>query len=368
MASVGILAAGVAHEINNPLAAVIANLEIGGQDLRKLPEVAAAPSRVLEALDDARDAAARIRTIVRDLKLFSRNDEQRASAVDVAGVIKSTLRLCWNEVRHRARLVEDYGAVPRVLADEARLGQVIVNLVINAAHAIAEGDHDNNSIRVGTSVDPQGRVVITVADTGAGIPEAARDRVFTPFFTTKPAGVGTGLGLPICRRIIRSFGGEITFDTESGKGTQFRVVLPAASDDAPRPVPVAPPPRVAAARRGRVLVIDDDAMVATVVERALGEEHAVTTERDGRAALARFDAGERFDVVLCDLMMPQVTGMEVHAALSALDGDQASRVIFLTGGAFTPRARAFLDRVPNHRVEKPFGIQALRALVNGLVR
>jgi len=366
LSSVGMLAAGVAHEINNPLAALIANLDFTVQELQRLPE---APGReaVRDVLNDARSAADRIRLIVRDLKVFSRAGDDELGRVDVERVMESTLRMAWTEIRHRARLVKDYGRVPPVRANESRLGQVFLNLVVNAAQAIVEGAVERNVIRIATSVDQQGRVVVRIADTGPGIPAEARKRLFTPFFTTKPVGAGTGLGLSICHRIVTALGGEISFDSELGKGTEFRVVLPAApAEEAFTTAPRAALP--ASTRRGRIMVIDDEAIVGKSLRLLLGREHEVTVMTDAKKALALLAAGETYDVILCDLMMPQMSGMDLYAEVETSAPDQAARFVFMTGGAFTVRARQFLDAIPNLRLEKPFDPIQLRGIVNSLIR
>jgi PAS domain S-box-containing protein len=367
MVSMGRLAAGVAHEINNPLAAVMANLDLAARDLARRAErlgIGAELHEVREELGDAREAAARIRDIVRDLRIFSRSEEDSRSVIHVRRVMESTLRMAWNEIRHRARLVKSYGEAPPVEASESRLGQVFLNLVVNAAQAIAEGHADANEIRIATATDAAGRATVEIADTGRGMTPEVRARLFTPFFTTKPVGVGTGLGLSICQRIVTDLGGTIEVESESGKGTVVRVSLPPASADrAERPPPVAAP-ETTSGRRGRVLVVDDDAAIGRVVERALSAQHDVVVVASGSEALQRISSGTRFDVILCNLMMPLMTGMELHAELLRVACDQACRMIFLTGGAFTPRAREFLDQTPNLRLEKPFDPMQLRALVN----
>jgi signal transduction histidine kinase len=372
MASVGTLAAGVAHEINNPLSAVVANLELMAKDMARLCEeldVADQFHDVMEELRDARDGADRLRHIVRDLKIFSRStDEERRGPVNVKRVLESSLRMAWNEIRHRARLVKEYGDVPPVEANDARLGQVFLNLIVNAAQAIREGQAEQNLIRVATTVDEaSGRVVVEIRDTGCGIPPESLPRIFDAFFTTKPVGVGTGLGLSICHRIVTGLGGDIQVDSQIGKGTTFRVLLPATSfeeeEAAAAPPDVTPPPR-----RGKVLVIDDESMLLKALERLLVAEHDVTLSSTAGEARDRILSGERYDVILCDLMMPQMTGMDLYAELSRSMPDQAARMVFLTGGAFTPDARAFLDGVPNQRIEKPFDTQHLRSIINDRVR
>jgi CheY-like chemotaxis protein len=194
-----------------------------------------------------------------------------------------------------------------------------------------------------------------------------QQKLFTPFFTTKPVGVGTGLGLSICQRIIGAMGGKITVESVLGTGTTFRVQLPAASTKEAAPAAESSRP-VEAKRRGRVLVIDDEPNIASVVRRTLMRDHEVEVVNEGSLALERIRSGATYDVILCDLMMPQMTGMEVFEKLKALSAAQAERMIFLTGGAFTPRARSFLDEVPNARIEKPFDPEQLRAFVNERVR
>jgi signal transduction histidine kinase/CheY-like chemotaxis protein len=366
MASVGTLASGVAHEINNPLAWVMGNLEFLADELPAL--FAGLPRERRAELEDVlaqtKDGADRVRKIVRDLKLFSRADEEQRGPVDVHAVLELAVNMTRAELKHRAHLVRAYGEVPPVLANEARLGQVFVNLLVNAAQAITEGRFDANEVRLGTHVGADGRVVIEVADTGAGIPDAIRDRIFDPFFTTKQVGIGTGLGLSICHGIVTAAGGEIQVDSTVGKGTIVRVILPAAS----APVAAAAAPSAPArGPRGRILVVDDEPQVAAMLQRELAAEHDVEVAASGRAALDRLAEAQSFDVILCDLMMPEVTGMALHAALAERAPHLLPRLAFVTGGAFTPGGRAFLDEVPNPRFEKPVDLQALRAFIHARV-
>jgi signal transduction histidine kinase len=365
MATAGVLAAGVAHEINNPLAVVLANLELIANLLGALPRDAR-PREVDAPLSDAREAGERIRRIVRDVKLFSRSHYEERDAVDLTAVIESSIRMAWNEIRHRAQLTRAYGDVPRVDSNEARLGQVVLNLLVNAAQSIPEGRASQNEIRVVTRMAESGRVVLEVRDTGSGIPREILPRIFDPFFTTKPVGVGTGLGLSLCHRMVSDLGGEIGVESEVGKGTVFRVTLPVATS---KPRAVAPA-RVAEepVRRARVLVVDDEVSLGRVLERSLRGHHDVLTLTKGREALNRIAAGERFDVIVSDLMMPDVTGMDLYEQLLLETPDQATRMIFLTGGAFTDRAREFLDRVPNPRSEKPFDVSTILAMIAVVLR
>jgi PAS domain S-box-containing protein len=375
MSSMGMLAAGVAHEINNPLAYAMANLELVARDLPLVlaaevaraggqPEVANVPSleELGERVTQAREGTVRVRDIIRDLKLFSRVDEHSVGLVEVRRVLDASVRMIWNEIKHRGRLVRDYGEMPLVMANEARLGQIVLNLLTNAVQALPERWDDRSEIRVIGRTDEAGRAVIEIQDTGAGIAPEHLASIFEPFFTTKPIGVGTGLGLPICQTIVTALGGEIFVDSMPGQGTTFRVVLPAAagSPGVARPAPSGPRP--GPGRPARILVVDDEAPMCELLRHALAP-HEVVTETEGPAALERLRAGERFDLIFCDVMMPQMTGQLFYEQLRALAPAIADRVVFMTGGAFTPGTRDFLLHVANPRLEKPFDLPALLALV-----
>jgi signal transduction histidine kinase len=366
MVSMGLLAAGVAHEINNPLTAVLGFLELATESAASL---AAADEgrlrRLREELTTAHEAGQRIQSIVGDLKLFSRRHDDELMAVDVERVLDSTLRMAWNQIRHRARLVKDFAGVPPVKANESKLGQVFLNLIVNAAQAIAEGRAEENEIRISTRVDGDG-VLVAVADTGEGIAPEVLKQLFLPFFTTKPLGVGTGLGLSICHRIIESLGGSIAVASRSGHGTVFKVFLPLA-DGAPIASSSGEPASTQARRRGRVLVVDDEAPIGALVQRIL-HEHDVTTMTHAPEALHTLRLGQRFDVILCDLMMPEMTGMDFYEAVVSLVPEQAEHIVFLTGGTFTHRAQVFLDSVNKQRLDKPFKPKALQAIVNERIR
>jgi PAS domain S-box-containing protein len=367
LVATGTLAAGVAHEINNPLAYVVGCLDFLREEVQRLratvPESELAEATA--ALADAREGAERVKLIVRDLKTFTRADESTAP-VDVREVIESSINIAFSEIKHRARLERDYGDTPRVLANAARLGQVFLNLLVNAAQSIEEGHAAANEIRIVTHPDPRGRVVVEVRDSGSGIPPEILARIFDPFFTTKPIGAGTGLGLSICRNIVRALGGQISVESHVGVGSTFRVELPASPANAAEPGPPASPP-ASLGRRGRVLVVDDDPLVGTALHRALARDHELVVLTSAREARERIAGGERFDAILCDLMMPDVTGMDLHRTLAAQAPDQAERMVLITGGAFTPSAVRFLDEVPNPRVEKPFDAAQVREVVRRVV-
>jgi PAS domain S-box-containing protein len=368
MAGLGRLAAGVAHEINNPLSSVVANLawveeEVGGgrEDVRK-------------ALGEARDSAERVRDVVRGLRAFSMPTVAQRGPVDVRSELEAALRLAAHELRHRATLEVRLEPLPAVVADAHELGQVFLNLIVNAAQAIPEGNAADQRVTVDARTDPRGWAAVEIRDTGMGIAPEVLDRIFEPFFTTKPLGVGTGLGLAIAHGIVTTAGGRIEVESRLGEGSTFRVLLPPAPEVHPAPPapPPAPPPPNPEPRRdppphreagsGRILLVDDEPLVARAAERVLAgyEVVAVTSAVD---ALRRLEAGERYDAVVCDLMMPEMTGMELHARVAASQPAVAARFVFVTGGAFTERTVDFLRETTVPWVEKPFAPAILRAAV-----
>jgi len=365
MASVGILAAGVAHEINNPLAAVLTNLHMAAESIPSLgvtPESQADRNEVEEELRDALEASERLRDIVRDLKIFSRTPETSLGPVDIQRILESSLRMAWNELKHRARVVRKFQPVPLVHGDESRLGQVFLNLIINAVQAMEEGHAGTNTITIETALDARGRVEVQVADSGCGMSQEVLSHLFTPFYTTKPVGVGTGLGLSICNRIVQALGGEIMVESEVGKGSNFRVYLP-ASDAVSTTRRTSRIRRPIASLAARILAIDDEPIVGTALKRVMGKDNDVVTETSARTALQRIRAGEHFDLILCDLMMPDMTGVDFYNELRSFAPERAADIVFMTGGAFTPKARNFLDTITNERLEKPFDMATLKNLV-----
>jgi len=374
LTSLGTLTAGVAHEINNPLAYLLLNLSYVSDELPKLlaDQRPGSPSddrgrEVCLALDHARNGAERIRDIVRSLKTFSRPENESLAPLDVAQVLDSALAMIANEIRHRAHVVKDYALTSKVVANEARLGQVFLNLLMNAVQALPERQYEANEIRVVLRASASEHVVVEVHDNGVGIPPQVIGRIFEPFFTTKPVGIGTGLGLAICHGIVTSLGGTLTVESEEGRGSVFRVELPTAGRTigaiaaarAGESIPIPPMSK----SRGRILIIDDEPIVCFSLQQLLSKEGEVVGATSAREALAHIESGERFDVILCDLLMPQMDGPGLYDVLRKIAPGQADRMVFVTGGAFTLRASEFLERVPNVRLSKPFDVGALLDLV-----
>ena len=355
LASMGLLAAGVAHEINNPLAYSLIHIESLATQLKQrgLDEEAASAAKAL-------DGMGRIRQITKGLGSFSRTESGERQGVDLKRCLEGAVSLARNEIRFRAQLKVEIAALPVVLASEGKLSQVFLNLLINASHSIEEGPADQNLIEL-RAWSGEGQALVSIRDTGKGIPPENLARIWEPFFTTKPVGKGTGLGLSICKSIVEEFGGSISVESSVGQGTLFLVRLP-SSDQALSPAA----PEAAAApsqRRGRLLVIDDEDDLRDVMQKVLSHDHEVLVASSGSAGQALLSRDRRFDLILCDLMMPELSGMDLHAWLKPLDPALADRIVFVSGGAFTPKAAAYLAPLPNQRLEKPFNLAVLKAMI-----
>jgi two-component system, cell cycle sensor histidine kinase and response regulator CckA len=364
MASMGTLAAGIAHEINNPLAYVMANLSFISEEIEEIAgTIPGDKSKSLrELVAQAEDGAERVRVIIRDLKTFSRPDTTDDGPVDLERVLDGAINMAWNEIRHRAQLRKLYVGMPTVHGNEARLGQVFLNLLVNAAQAIPVGHAAEHQISV-RAIEHDGRVTVEVSDTGSGIAKDVLPRIFDPFFTTKAVGVGTGLGLSICHNIVAAVGGEMTVESKVGEGATFKVALNVARRHSQRMRPTASIPVRSPGRRLRILIVDDEPSVVRALQRAL-RDHELMVAFSGVEAVDMFESGQRYDIVFCDLMMAQLSGMEVFEAVKARFPELTDRFVFMTGGAFTQQAKDFLSGVDNPVVEKPFDIRALRQLVN----
>jgi len=358
MASLGRLAQGIGHEINNPLAYTSLNLELAQVKLSG-PWSDDARADLENAIVAAQEGTTRIATIVRTLSAFGRGESEKVGAAELSRVIEGAVTLTAHRIRHLAKIELELTPGLLVRANEFRLGQVFVNLMLNAADAIEEVPGEDHSVRVETRRDEDGTIVAEVTDTGPGIAEAALTRIFEPFFSTKPVGRGTGIGLSIAHEIVASFGGKLEASNVSGKGARFTVHLLAGE---PRP-PRVPPSHteVRGDARLHVLVVDDETAVAATIRQVLAD-HEVTAVSNVEDALAACE-GQEFDCVLCDLMLRGQSGEALYSALVARGAKLARRVAFMTGGAVTPSAVAFLARTDQPSIEKPFSAEALRALV-----
>lgn len=314
----GVLAAGVAHQINNPLAAAIANLDLALDALRR------GTADVSEEIADARDAAERVRQIVRDLGMFSGGGLRPSREVDVALVVETAVRVARHALPPRATIVEHYDAPALVEATDTRLAQAVLTVLL----AAGKGAHE---LHVAVRVHGD-RVDVEVASPAAGELSS----------------------LDAARRIVGGFGGRVLVEPGG-----VRIELPGlAPDDSEEPV----------ARRGRILSIDDEPTIGVAIRRILGARHEVVWLDSAEAALSLLARGERFDVLLCDVIMPGMTGIELFQVLTRDHPDQAERVIFLTGGPHSARASAFLEASGVLRIEKPFDARELREIVDDRLR
>ena len=382
MTTFGQLASGVAHEINNPAAFVISNLGILKENCAIMKDVISMYSHkrpeaeierfwrgsdmdmvledVPDMLSECQEGMERIKGTTKELRQFSRVDDEMASSVQLQDLVESSLTIASNTIKYRAKVVRRYSDIPDILANRGKMSQVFLNIIINAAQAIEEGHVGANWIRVATGREGN-RIHVEIANSGEPIPPEIMSRIFNPFFTTKPQGQGTGLGLSICYSIVQQHGGHIEVESSADRGTVFHIWLPLDTGHKVRTkfsrdaVPKA-------TRPGRVLVIDDEEGILNSVRRTL-RVHEVVTARGGQQALEIIAERQDFDVVLCDLVMPEITGMEVYEKVSSEYPILAKRFVFLTGGAFTPRAMDFVNKVENKKYDKPLDNKTLLEIV-----
>jgi len=391
LASMGTLSAGIAHEINNPLTYVMSNLGQLRDGLEQLSAGDGTDRAELDAmLEDAIDGAGRVATIVSDLKGMAVPDAHELRALDLRQELDMAIRIARHETRHRARVITDCRAVPMVDAD-GQLAQVFLNLIVNAAQSIPPGHVEENFIRVTTETGKDGLAVVEIEDTGEGIAPEVMAHLFDPFFTTRTHQGGTGLGLGIVQRILTSFGGTISVESEVGEGTRFRVVLPASQLAATAPVFSTVRPADPAGERETVesgghrgldesgqsgesgsvgvalsdgpsiLLVDDETLITKSLMRIL-RQHDVTVAHSGREALERC-RDSRFDVILLDLTMPDMTGREVYGRLRDEFPGLEEAVVLMTGGALTEVDQEFLTAIPNRVIYKPFEIDTVRSVI-----
>jgi signal transduction histidine kinase len=240
MASIGLVAAGVVHEINNPLTALLGSAELAQKALRGAAHSAQKQATAQAELERVIEAAERLSRIVADVKLFSHAGADPVDAVDVHAALSSSVRLALHEIAGRCQIVTDYDHTPPVCLAASRLGQVFLNLLLNAAQAIPPGNAAHNHIHISTRTDALGWAIVEISDTGTGIPPGLQKTLFEPFVTTKAVGAGTGLGLFVTQRIVKDAGGRIDFQSELGHGTTFRVCLPASPHQGIDPTPGSP--------------------------------------------------------------------------------------------------------------------------------
>ena len=360
MTVIGQLVSGVAHELNNPLAGVLGFAQL--LQRRAPPEAIGRGLRKIEA------EAERCRRIVQNLLIFARKHKPQKSPVELNSVVERTLEMREYHLRTDGiDLVRELDpGLPRTMLDENQIQQVVMNLLNNAHHALLEA-RGTRRLRVATQVVDD-RIVLRVQDTGSGIAPENLPKIFDPFFTTKEVGRGTGLGLSICYGIVQEHHGDIRVESAPGRGTTFTIELPVVMDPGvPEPVTEVelerPAPRI-----GRILLVDDETAILEVIGDALRlDGHEVVAETNGVTALARL-RNERFDLVLSDLKMPQMSGRELFDRLAQVDPRLQRRVVFTTGDTASPETHDFLEATGNPWLQKPFDLDEVRGLVRRLLK
>jgi PAS domain S-box-containing protein len=345
LASLGMLSASVVHELSSPLTAILTNIGfLQGQAL--LNRLGADPRGEEQALEECATAGGQIRALLQDLRLFSRMDAPVGATSDLARVVNWVSRILRLEVQRKGRLIVKVEPVPAVVGADLRLGQVFTNLVVNAVQALPVDRREQNEIRIRVYRRDADQVCVEVVDNGQGIPKEMLSRIFEPFFTTKPVGEGTGLGLSICQDLVRACGGSIEVESELGKGSTFRVLLPVALGNLPVELPV-------------LLVVDPDPGISKALQRGLEGRLRVVAEHDGREALRKIKGGNSFAGVLYDLGTPGLGAQVFLEALSHLAPALAARCLF-SASAWDAEARLLADRVGAERIlEKPYDVQNL---------
>jgi len=367
MTAMNSLAAGVAHEINNPLSFIMGNVSYLAEEFERVrselgPEVV---NDWAGALDDLKEGAVRVRDIVQQLGGMVPDVDEGLGNVDLGALLDTTLALVQNQIRHRAHLVREYAGSNFAWTNAAMLSQVLLNLLLNAAESMEPGDVDNNELRLILNSGSEGRVTLEIRDTGRGIAPDVLPHIFDPFFSTKSVGDGTGMGLTVTRRLLTQLEGHVTVRSTEGEGTSFIVSLPALDRSAPRRTGQSELIPRQTRDLARILVIDDEHAVLRMVERILNR-HDVVTVDEGEEALKLLRECE-FDIIFCDLMMPEMSGQELYQEVLATSPELAKRFVFITGGAFTSEAMQFAKEVANPILEKPFTPLTLRALVEKYV-
>ena len=360
LAALGTLAAGIAHEVNNPLAYTMCNIQ---HLLDKVPPLLVGErNEVSQLLEEALEGTRRIAQVVKQALLVAPARPEENGVTDVRAVAEVAIKRLQGELHHRGAVVTEFEGHPRVVGDRGRIEQIFTNLLLNAIHALPEGEPRRHKIRVGIRPLPSDRVLIEIADNGSGIAAEVQERIFQPFFTTKPIGEGAGLGLSICHGIVTALGGEISFDSEVGRGTTFRVVLPTTAQ------PLASADVTPIAREvwpgGRILVIDEEPIMMRAVKYMLGPGHEVAFASNVEVALALLGEGAQFDAILCDVMLQNVDGTDLVETLAARHPAMTERVVFMSAGATTPQTRRLIDSGRYRCIEKPFDRKVLLEAVS----
>lgn len=358
LAALGQTISGVAHELNNPLATILAWAE-------RLAE-SPADDRTRRGLDVILKESERAARIVRNLLAFARKRQSTRTMVDLNEVVRETLalRAYGQRVSNIDVAADLQDGLPQIFADAHQIKQVLLNLVINAEQAMKA--HGGGRLAVRTRRDGD-RVVLEVEDNGPGIPEDLHGRIFDPFFTTKSVGEGTGLGLSVAFALVQEHGGRLGVRSRPGEGATFVVDLPAARQPLPRAAPAQLQVSADTFRGRRALVVEDEAALGAAVGEALADVgFAVDRAWDGEEGLTRVSEAA-YDLIVCDLKMPRLDGMQFYRAMAAAAPALARRVIFVTGDVAGTDAERFLEETGCRWLAKPFRLgDLLRAARDAL--
>ncbi|MFZ0645819.1 MAG: ATP-binding protein [Candidatus Acidiferrales bacterium] len=359
MAAVGQLVSDIAHELNNPLTAIIGYGQL-------LLGHGLSPAQLAEANKIFQEAG-RARRIVKNLLYFARENQPERTRVDLNEIVERTLALRSYELRVENILVEcDLAAgLPETMADPYQLQQVVLNLLVNAEQALLQ-DRGQGHVRIRTRTVGENRIAVEISDDGPGIPREIASRIFDPFFTTKPSGVGTGLGLSIVYGIVKQHDGEVMLDAQNGVGAKFIVELPVIAVPAGARTAEIPETQNLPihASKGRILVVEDEPTVAQLIVDVLREEgHQVEAVLDSQEGLTRLSRA-RYDLVICDLRMPRVDGPAFYEALVRAGSSAQDRIMFVTGDTLAPRTLQFLESSGLPYLSKPFLVEELKLAVS----
>jgi signal transduction histidine kinase len=400
LAALGTIVAGVAHEINNPLAAILLSTEVlknligplfegaaevgrlaslhravSSEEIARLAAIVETGSHSVEGklvLDELTGLAETIAAVVRDLRIYARsNDDEAAQIVNVTDLIEQVLRIVGREITTRGNIERDYGQdLPLLLVPRTRIVQVLTNILVNAAHALQEVQRPVHRVRITMRVDAEA-VAISISDTGPGIAPEALERIFDPFYTTKREGSGTGLGLSISRAILQRIGGDLVVESVHGVGATFIAMIPLPARDALRDAlrrsAASRHQPFAAERPASVLVVDDDVRLLRAYPRILRERYDVLVAADGQEAIDLLVSGSKVDVIVTDVAMPEVDGRQLYGWLNEQRPELARRTLFVTASLADRVYEDFLSRLGGRVLEKPVSAEALFRAIDGIL-
>ncbi|MBN2342792.1 MAG: GAF domain-containing protein [Deltaproteobacteria bacterium] len=385
LSSMGRLAAGICHELNNPLSYTCYSFDSIIEDLNEIKSAAEAlrahkgqaPPECCKILDHlsscvldddiqkrlhlAQEGLFRIKEITNSLSAFSLSEREEIRPVFLESAIEAAINLALYEIKYRAKLVREFNAVPTILASPGRLAQCILNLLLNAAEAISPGGVNNNTITIRTFAKDN-RACLQVTDTGAGISPANISKIYDPFFTTKDA-TGAGLGLATCKNIVTELEGNIAIESTLEEGTTVTLLFPIHKEKITRFVEQKLDEMEFPPVSGRILLIDDEEGIRIALKRIL-RTYTIVESSSGKDAIELLTHDADFDLILCDLMMPNTSGIDVHKWLSEHIPQLAADVMFMTGGIFTDNAKKYLQHIDNVLIDKPFNRKFVQQIVN----